>query len=262
MKQLILPKECVDGEQIVLSGDEFHYLVRVRRYGEGASLPARSPDGRPFELTIERLEDDSLTATVRTRDALNEAAAAASPQPAPASSGPDIVLYQGLAKGKKLDLVVRQATEAGIAAIVPISTTHSVVSLSDERAAKRVSRLERVAREAAQQSGATKVPRIEEVLPLAEVPAIDPKTGEVGFVFHEKALAAQVLHEYLKANPKRVYVAVGPEGGFSGDEITELTTTKRFVAAGLGSTVLRSETAALYAIAAIQTIARERQQWT
>ena len=41
MKQLILPKECVDGERIVLSGDEFHYLVRVRRYGEGASLPAR-----------------------------------------------------------------------------------------------------------------------------------------------------------------------------------------------------------------------------
>ncbi|NBC29552.1 MAG: RsmE family RNA methyltransferase [Spirochaetes bacterium] len=254
MKQLILPKECVDGEQIVLSGDEFHYLVRVRRYGEGASLPARSPAGFPFELTIERLEADSLTATVT--------AAAASRRPGPEGAVPEIILYQGLAKGKKLDLVVRQATEAGIAAIVPISTSHSVVSLSDERAEKRVSRLERVAREAAQQSGAARVPSVEEVLPVADIPALDRTKGEVGFVFHEKALAAQVLHEYLRANPKRVYVAVGPEGGFSGDEITELTTTKSFVAAGLGSNVLRSETAALYAIAAIQTIARERQEWT
>ncbi len=253
MKQLILPSEHGEGESVVLSGDDFHYLVRVRRHQPGEVIHARTPGGRPFELRIDEIGRDRLRGTLLQ--------AGTDSGEAEGSHLPPITLYQGLPKGKKLDTVVRQATEAGVQVIVPIRTGHSVVEWEGPRGAKKLERLERIAREAAQQSGGVTPPRIGEIIDLNDIEAVSPESKELGLVFHEKPLATQALHEYLRTAPNHLYLAVGPEGGFSGEEITKLTDTKHFSVARLGETVLRTETAALYAIAAVQTILRERDQW-
>jgi 16S rRNA (uracil1498-N3)-methyltransferase len=243
-----------------LSGDTFHYLINVRRYDAGHEVPARTPAGRPMTLTLDRVDRESHTLVAHARRAAAEQKAQEHPEP-PATA-PRIFLYQGLAKGKKLDTVVRQATEAGVAAIIPVQTTHSVVDLDGERSTKRVRRLERVAREAGQQSGTAPLPRVGPIIDFGEIPPVHPDGEELGLVLHEKALARDKLHDYLRATPKRIYLAVGPEGGFSGEEITALTGDKNFVPIGLGTTVLRTETAAIYGIAAVQTVLRERNLWT
>jgi len=260
MKHIILPKECRDGESIELSGDTFHYLVHVRRFGSGEQLPARTPAGRPMTISLERVERESHTVIVSAK--AEPSAEQSDDSSSPSPTAPHIVLYQGLAKGKKLDSVVRQATEAGVDAVIPVRTAHAVVELAGDRSAKRLARLERIAKEASQQSGAAQPPRVGPIIDLKDIPPINADTGEVGLVLHEKALARDRLHDYLRPTPPRIYVAVGPEGGFSGEEITTLTGDKSFVSLGLGTTVLRTETAAIYGIAAVQTLLRERALWT
>lgn len=251
MKHLLLDREYRRGDRLELAGEEFHYLVHVRRYGAGTRLPARSPSGRALVLEIREVTDRSLHAAV----------AEVGDDGTSSPELPGIVLYQGLPKGKKLEQIVRQTTEAGVAEVVPIHTAHSVVSLDEERGAKKQSRLERIAREASQQSGRATPPRIHPPRGLVEVPSVDRAAGEIGFVFHEKAIATQALREYLVGSPTRILLAVGPEGGFSGDEVTQLSEEKDFIVRSLGSTVLRTETAALYALAAVQTILREEGAW-
>ncbi len=259
MKQFILPSEHVEGDTVDLTGEDFHYLARVRRHQPGEVIPARTPGGRAFDLRIDDIGRDRLRGTLLPVTTATADAAGTGPGARPQI--PPITLYQGLPKGKKLDTVVRQATEAGVQAIVPVRTSHSVVDWEGARGAKKLDRLERIAREAAQQSGSVAPPRIAEIIDLNDIEPVSPEAGEVGLVFHEKPLAAQALHEYLRTAPHHLYLAVGPEGGFSGDEITKLTDAKNFSVARLGATVLRTETAALYAVAAVQTILREREQW-
>jgi 16S rRNA (uracil1498-N3)-methyltransferase len=264
MKQFILPSEHDQGDTVDLTGDDFHYLVHVRRHRTGDVISARTPGGRAFDLRIDDIGRDRLRGTLlpaAVAGAGTTAADAAESAPREWPRIPPITLYQGLPKGRKLDTVVRQATEAGVQAIVPVRTGHSVVEWEGARGAKKLERLERIAREAAQQSGSGAPPRVAEIIDLNDIEPVSPEAGELGLVFHEKPLAAQALHEYLRTAPDHLYLAVGPEGGFSGDEITKLTDAKNFSVARLGETVLRTETAALYAIAAVQTILRERDQW-
>ncbi|HRZ89225.1 MAG TPA: RsmE family RNA methyltransferase, partial [Spirochaetia bacterium] len=162
------------------------------------------------------------------------------------------------------DLVVRQAAEAGVARIIPVESSRSVARISDEggAAAKRA-RWERIVREALQQSGSSLRTEVDSPRPFQELPGILGKAapGRIGLYFHEAPLEGAALHRYLSGEPEEIVACVGPEGGFSMDEVRFLDGLG-FRPAHLGPTVLRTETAALYAVAAIQVILRERSSWT
>jgi len=117
---------------------------------------------------------------------------------------------------------------------------------------------ERIAREARQQSGAARAVVIEPAMRLDEA-ASRPRGGTAVF-FHEERAGAEALHEILAGADGPVTVLIGPEGGLSPREAA-LLEAAGFRRAWLGDGVLRTETAALYALAAVGTIVRERQQW-
>jgi 16S rRNA (uracil1498-N3)-methyltransferase len=294
MKRFILSREPGKNGRVRLSGEDYHYLVRVRRLAQGEVFPARRPGGEEVLVRVLSVDRGILTGECCPAGeppfAAGEASfAAGEPSFAagrefPAAGGPfvpageaaprgpelpPIILFQALPKAGKMDLIVRQAAEGGLAEIVPFTAEHSIPRFAGggEGAGgnDRLRRWERIIREARQQSGS----RIATALrpPLTTEGLFDywealkarhPKV--LGLLFHQIPLAQTSLHGYLGSNPEIVVLTIGPEGGFSSGE------TARFLAAGfkpltIGETVLRTETAALYGAAAIRIILLESASW-
>jgi 16S rRNA (uracil1498-N3)-methyltransferase len=156
-----------------------------------------------------------------------------------------------------MDLIVRQAAEAGADEIVPFCSEYSAPG------GQRLERWERIIREARQQSGSAVETRIRQPAKFAEALAYWQDKWEkngVGIMFHQTPLAENSLHEYLYKYPAAASAAVGPEGGFSPGE-TEAFIGAGFKPAFLGPGVLRAETAAITALAAIKIILMERWSW-
>ena len=246
MKQFLLPGWYRGESRISLDGQDFRYLVRVLRKRAGDELTAVDAGGTGFAMRILRVG--------RAECEVELAPAAAAPARPP---GIRITLMQCLPKGRKIDLIVRQATEAGVARIVLVLSEHSQVRLDKTDA--RVPRLRKVAREALQQSGAPRLPEIGEPRSLASV-AQSAREWDTALFFHEQPRGRATLHQLLAGMPRSVAILIGPEGGLSGDE-TALLEGAGFHPAYLGGSVLRVETAALYALGAVKTILQERDAW-
>jgi 16S rRNA (uracil1498-N3)-methyltransferase len=260
MKQFILPAPPDPQGMVRLSGKDFHYLARVRRLREGAVFKARLPEGdagTEVRLRVLSLAGDCLTGEcLPTEPAALQGTEAALPP---------IILFQALPKGAKLDLIVRQAAEGGIRSIRPFVSDYSAPRTEGPG---RLERWRRIIREARQQSGsavATDIAAPCAVGPLLEHwEALKSRAARpVGIILHQDPVSSEHagFHDCLYGNPDLVALAVGPEGGFSPHEVS------RFLSAGfrplvMGNTILRTETAALYAAAAVRIILLESTTWT
>jgi len=274
LKRFILNSAPDKDNMVRLGGDDYRYLVRVRRLAQGEYFPALLPSGGEVLVQVLSVGGGTLTgkctATCQASrmDAMSGTdAAIEAGKTTQAVALPPIVLFQALPKGEKMDLIVRQAAEGGLTEIVPFVSEFSIARISGD-GQKKLSRWERIIKEARQQSGSTIPTAIRPPLTMdglfaywEELKAAgSPRSDTVGLLFHHLPLAQESLHSYLDNNPRTVALAVGPEGGFSAAEAS------RFLEAGfqpltIGDTILRTETAALYCAAAIRVILLERNSW-
>jgi 16S rRNA (uracil1498-N3)-methyltransferase len=266
MKQFILPSPPDSRGIVRLTGKDFHYLVRVRRLKEGAVFNALLPSAAGIlssevRVLVQSVSDNCLTGECRPKELINRT-------PSDETSLPPIILFQALPKGAKLDLIVRQAAEGGITEIRPFSSDYSIPQAVG---AGRVERWRRIIKEARQQSGSSTATEI--ASPCTVEALLDYwKTIKtrvlrpLGIMLHQESvgpagpLAQGGFHGYLSINPDLVVLAIGPEGGFSPEEVSRFLTAG-FNALVMGNTVLRTETAALYAAAAVRIILLEKTTW-
>jgi 16S rRNA (uracil1498-N3)-methyltransferase len=163
-------------------------------------------------------------------------------EPERVSPGPRVILIQCQPKGTKLDDIIRMTTEIGVSAIHVALSERCVARTSGERAETKLERWARIAREAARQSEQAYVPEILAPALLAEVLERAPH-GAFKAALLERS--AEPLPERLSA--PEMWLAVGPEGGFS-DADRSLLTRKGFISAALGRAILRTETAAVVGV--------------
>jgi 16S rRNA (uracil1498-N3)-methyltransferase len=216
---------------LVLSGRDFHYLTRVLRLSEGETLAAVSASGGRYEMRIEVIDDSSCRVGISPEESRR-------PADIPAGGGAPVHLLQCLPKGSKMDLIVRQAVEAGVGSIIPVVSGRSITGISDPKLA----RWRRIAREALQQSGNPRLPVIGEPISIPAAAALD-RHGGIGLVFHQEKIAEASLHAVLAGDSEGagsgVYLLVGPEGGLTADELGILRAAG-FTPVHLGDTVLRT----------------------
>jgi 16S rRNA (uracil1498-N3)-methyltransferase len=248
LRVFVLPGEAQDGGAAELRGRDFHYLVRVLRLAVGERFQARDAGGALRACRIASIGADFVRLQLE-------------PPEAEEPGGPAVALIQALPKGRKMDQIVRQVTEAGVAEIVPVFSRFSLSRLDEPGdRERRVERWRRIAREATQQSGGSRVPLISEPLPLEGALAAPAQEGELRLVFHQERLAAGSLHAALAGGPRRVTLLVGPEGGLAEEEVARAR-ERGFQPITIGRRVWRTETAALFAAAVVQCLLEEREAW-
>jgi 16S rRNA (uracil1498-N3)-methyltransferase len=251
MRQFLIPRLPEPGAGIELRGDDFHYLYRVRRVRTGQVITLKSADGRSLEARVALCGADFLRLEATGNQAVALAAGAQEIQ-----GVVPLHLVQGIPKGKKLEMVVRQATEIGVASITPLKCRNSVAEL-DERWDRKRQHLEGVIREAFQQSGGSRLPVLNDPLePVVLADGLAPSAGGLVLFLHEQELAQSPLHGYLEPRPASVTLVVGPEGGFSPEEV-RLFLQRGFRSAWLGPQVLRTETAAIVGLGVLSVLLRD-----
>lgn len=175
-----------------------------------------------------------------------------------------VTLAQGLAKGDKMDLVIRHATELGVDAFVPLKCKRSVIKLDEKKATERMKRWESIVKSAAMQSGQTRLAQVHPVQSVKQFCAT-ANTFDAIFICWEEAPVAESLSrafEQLRAaralnaeaepsDELAIAVVVGPEGGIDSEEISLLTACENAHLVSLGSSILRTETAGIVAPALV-----------
>jgi 16S rRNA (uracil1498-N3)-methyltransferase len=221
------------GDSQFLDDDAANHVGRVLRMTTGEALCLFNGDGSLYPATITSVGKKSVEVCINDQ------------QDNPVESPLRIHLGQGISRGDRMDFVIQKAVELGVSAITPLFTERCGVKLDADRLQKRTEQWQKIAISACEQSGRSVVPVIHTALPLEKWLAqvdnclkltLDPWT--------DATIKSQ--------DPKgAVRLVIGPEGGFSDAEVT-LTQQAGFLPVRLGPRVLRTETAALTAISALQ----------
>ncbi|WP_146910452.1 16S rRNA (uracil(1498)-N(3))-methyltransferase [Arenimonas daejeonensis] len=225
------------GQVIALPEDASTHLLRVLRLAPGDEVVLFNGDGHDYGARLLSAAKRGAEAEVHSRqDAGNE-------------SPLHITLAQGIARGEKMDLVLQKATELGVTAFAPVVTERTEVKLDAERAGKRIAHWRGVLAAACGQSGRARLPTLAEPVSLATYAA--GETADLRLVLDPQG--QHRLPDLPLKQGQSVALAVGPEGGLSERDLATLRAAG-FVGLRLGPRILRTETAGLAAIAALQSI--------
>jgi len=261
VKQFILNSEPDKKGFVYLKDNDYNYLVRVRRLAKGEFFPALLPDGKETLIQVISIQNGILTGKCNALDNNKQNKTGENPALDDKAAFPQIILLQALPKADKMDLIVRQAAEGGIAQIIPFMSEFSIAKPSAE--GQKFQRWEKIIKEARQQSGSKISTIVHKPVSLDEIIVFWKNLqnkNAIGILFHHTGLENKSLHEYLDRSPKIVVLAIGPEGGFSDQEVN-LFRENGFKTLTIGDTILRTETAALYCCAAVKIILLERDSW-
>ena len=224
------------GEEIALPEDVAAHLLRVLRLQVGDACVLFNGDGHDYDsriTSIGKREASAEIAAVRRID--NE-------------SPLRITLLQGIARGEKMDWILQKATELGVARILPVTSDRSEVKLDAQRAEKRLEHWRGIVVSACEQSGRATLPVVAPPQALAHAATLREGRGFILDPFAQASLAA--LHEI---ELRECTIAIGPEGGWSPRDREQLVAAG-FEGLRLGPRVLRTETAGIAAIAALQAL--------
>lgn len=232
--RIFVDKPIVPGDTFFLAGAPLHHIGKVLRLRAGAEIVLFDGSGGEWRGVLEEIRSDhAKVRLVEHHDVSRE-------------SPLRWELVQGISRGERMDYTLQKAVELGVSAIHPVVTKRTVVKLPADKAAKRREHWQGVVASAAEQSGRTAMPPVNQICSLDEF----LHSRDEGLVLILDPGANKYVAQLPGETPQRVFLLAGPEGGFDN---SERSSALRNGAEGirLGPRVLRTETAALVAAALI-----------
>jgi 16S rRNA (uracil1498-N3)-methyltransferase len=226
------------GQQLHLGGDRARYIGRALRLRVGDSISVFNGTDGEFSASVVSIGKESVVVQIDTAIATA------------AESNLKLHLVQGISRGERMDFVVQKATELGVKRITPVLTEYGVVKLDAARAAKRRDHWQGVAESACEQSRRTRPPLIDAPMDLNAWFGTRTSAADTDLILHPEAPRAL---SSIEAPSTKLCLLIGPEGGFSAREYDDADVAG-FTAVSLGPRILRTETAALAALAVAQTL--------
>jgi 16S rRNA (uracil1498-N3)-methyltransferase len=239
LTRIYVPGPLAPGGEVTLPTQAGEHLTRVLRLGVGA--PFVMFDGRGGEhAAVLTAAGKQVRARVQGHDPIER------------ESPLDITLLQGVARGERMDLIVQKATELGVARIVPVLAERSVVKIDARQRERKREHWQSIVVSACEQCGRNRVPAVHDAVPLAD--ALDLLPGS-----STRCLLAADATESLaavgtRASGGKMALLIGPEGGLSDNE-EKHAQANGFISCRLGPRIMRTETAGLAALAALQAVA-------
>ena len=238
MTRIYFPDEIPDHGVCDLPAAQAHHLAHVLRLAPGDPVVLFDGRGAAYDAVIAQSARGAVR--VRVGDRRNE----------DRESPLCVLLAQAVSSGERMDYTIQKAVELGVAAVQPLLSERCVVRLSGERAAKRVLHWQAVAVAACEQCGRNRVPAVHPLLPLRDWLQQPAAAGELRLSLAPEAAAGL---RQLGRPAGRVTVLAGPEGGLTATELDDAAGAG-FRPLRLGPRVLRTETAAVALLAAMQAL--------
>lgn len=223
--------------EMEIIGDDVRHIGRVLRMKKGDKCIVVASDGQSAKAVINEVGKDTVRLGLEA--ILHE------------DKEPPIkvVLVQGLPKSDKMDYIVQKAVELGVDQIIPMAAERSVVHYNNQKQITRVERWQKVAAEAAKQCGRSTIPTVSGIQSFSEILDNFPTDAEIIMLYEGQAKSR--LSDVLKNAKTDIFVLlIGPEGGFSADEVNRATESGARIAT-MGPRILRTETAAVAALTAV-----------
>lgn len=240
MQRYFIPPHQFGEIDCEITGQDARHLIRVLRAKPGDEIICCDGLGRSARVKITRLGREVVYGQVL--EELQEE------RELPI----EVTIAQSLPKGDKMDWIVQKGTELGVHRFLPFVSERTVVKYDRVKAEKKRVRWQAIAKEAAEQSHRQRLPHVEEVTSLAQLAQVEATVKLVA----DEELSQQFEESLFLQNISRLkpgdqlLVAIGPEGGFSRVEISQLAVSG-FVPISLGKRILRTETASLYVMAVL-----------
>ncbi len=229
--------EPFDGDVAVVTGADAHHLARVLRVRIGEPLTLCDGQGTDYLGEVSAVSPEAVEVSIAER------------RPTIAEPTAAVTLYQGLPKSEKMDFIVQKAVELGAVRVMPVSTARSIVRLKGDEGAKKQARWQKIAAEAAGQSGRGIIPEVGEVLSFAK--ALERLKNEHAVVCYEGG--GVPLSQTVDTQTESISVFIGPEGGFDVAEIEKLREIG-VQPVTLGNRILRCETAPVVALSVVMQL--------
>lgn len=233
MYQFFVPSENIQGNRVIISGEDVNHIKNVLRMRVGEELAvSNGQDGKEYRCGILELGDEIVCELRFVKEDGVELPS-------------KITLFQGLPKVDKMELIIQKAVELGVYEVVPVSMKRCVVKLDEKKQKSKISRWQSIAESAAKQSKRSIIPQVMAVMSLKE--AVEyAKEMDVVLVPYELAEDMPKTREIIESiKPgQRIGFFIGPEGGFDEAEIQEALKAGA-VPITLGKRILRTETAGL-----------------
>jgi 16S rRNA (uracil1498-N3)-methyltransferase len=222
----------------IITLDEFasHHALRVMRVKVDDFLILFNGDGFEYRGRVSDINKKTINVEILSKEKNNS------------ESPININLFQSISSNEKMDMVIQKATELGVSSIQPIFTSRSTIKLSLDRTKKRLIHWKQVSISACEQSGRSKIPTIKSPIEFDQI-SEGIKTNSLNLLLHPDNLeeSSNLPNEYSGD----INVFIGPEGGFSQDEVL-LLKKQNCINIQLGPRILRTETAPLAIIAILQ----------
>jgi 16S rRNA (uracil1498-N3)-methyltransferase len=233
----MIPRIFIDADKIhnniaTIDGSDLNYLKNVMRLKVGDEIAVLDNKSREFASKIISMDKNSIKAQFL-----------AEKQPK-SELKIQVTIAQGLPKNPKMDIIVQKATELGAARVIPLMTERSVIKLRDKKEIqKKVERWRKIAKEAAEQSGRSVIPVIDDIKSFREIFLLCDNFDSCVMLWEMEK--ERTLKTFFRENKKikNMLILIGPEGGFSHDEAS-LAKTQGFPTITIGNRILRTETAA------------------
>ncbi len=234
-----MPRFFIDADILtagVLTGADAAHIVRSLRMKQGDALLLCDGAGEEYRCVITAAAPDAVHFAVR-----EQVHSAAEPSLR-------VTLYQGFPKADKFETIVQKAVELGVHRIVPVFTSRCVARPDEKSQMKKGERFQKIAREAAGQAGRGRIPGVAPFLTLAQ--ALEEAQSLDACLFCYEA-GGSPLREAISPGIQSVGVLIGPEGGFAPEEAQQAKEAG-FIVISLGPRILRTETAPVAVLAALQ----------
>lgn len=238
--RIFFPGSVREGELCELGEKTLRYIKSVLRMKKGESLILFDGAGWEYEAAIKTFLDDRVSIEVLKKNRIPEKAV-------------KISLFQALPKATKMDFIVQKATELGADRIISFQSARTVPRLSQDKARGKISRWRSIAQEASRQCGRADIPEIKGIVSFEEMLACSEGQSLKIILWEEesKRNIKEILRDEKYAGANDISVVIGPEGGFTREEI-ERAADKGFISATMGKNILKVETAVLAILSIIQ----------
>lgn len=239
MHRFFVQPDNISGDEVVLGGSDVSHIRTVLRLQEGSHIQVLDGLGNRFFVQLTSVQSREVRGRIESKEVFQ-------------TESP-LAIHMGMAllKGNKFDSVLRKSVELGVGTVSPLKTDRSIIKVVRTEAGKKTARWQKIAREAARQSGRSRLPEVASAIQTVAEFCQENRTADLKLVFWEEEEACRLKDVQATKPPRTIAFLSGPEGGFSLEEI-ETARQNGFQSVTLGPRILRAETAPIVILSLLQ----------